>query len=187
MTVSGVVMRLVQPGNDLSPQDAAIAPAAPCPNIEATYIMVVGDYKVPSFNTIYFLRDVSPVTSSSSAYDEDVRTHGSELASISWVVCAFINGRDKPNSKGSARSANIVTTRPVNGSVVVVNGSTPKPDKEQDYHDWYDQEHGEKLTLVPGWNSARRYGLAKVYGDVQTASFYGFNFYDEENGLGGPE
>jgi hypothetical protein len=45
----------------------------------------------------------------------------------------------------------------------------------------------KSASLVPGWNENKRYRLEKSYGDVETASFYGFNFYDVENGLGGPE
>ncbi|KAK7696872.1 hypothetical protein SLS64_014128 [Diaporthe eres] len=73
------------------------------------------------------------------------------------------------------------------GTEIVINGSTPKAEYEADYHNWYDQEHVHKLGLVPGWQLTRRFRLEKVYGEAETASFYGVNFYDEENGLGGPE
>lgn len=181
MVVPGVLMRLVEPAKSSSSIEA---PAAPCSGVQAVQILTANDSEKPSQNTVYFLNDISPLLSSSSAYDEDVRSNGSELASVSWVVCSFINGRD--GSSTSAQSQ-VLPNPPVAGSVLVVNGSTPRPDKVQDYHDWYDQEHGEKLTRVPGWNSARRYKFEKLYGSIETAGFYGFNYYDEKNGLGGPE
>lgn len=178
-------MRLVQ-------ADAEPADAAPkvCPNIEAVYRVTANDDGSPSLNTLYFLSDITPITTSSAAYDEDVKNSGS--VSLSWVVCAFINGRDDAPPPGDTlppplTKPHVLPDPPSPGSVIVINGSTPRPEKEQDYHDWYDQEHGGKLTLVPGWNNSRRYSLAKSYGDIQTAGFYGFNYYDAENGLGGPE
>jgi hypothetical protein len=142
------------------------------------------DTHTPSKNAVYILSDISAILDSSLEYERDVKAHCAELASISWVICAFINGRDKAPAKGVQHG---LETPPDPGSIIVTNGATPRADKERDYHDWYDQEHGNKLTLVPGWNAARRYRLVKSYGEAETASFYGFNYYDETNGLGGPE
>lgn len=188
MVLPGILMRLVEPRKEGDPPpDSILAPPVLSSNIEATYILRADDEDTPSRNTLYFLSDINLLLSSSEAYDLDVRSHGSDLMSVSWVICAFINGRDKSNAPPKSSSSNTLPSPPATGSVLVVNGSTPRPAKEQDYHDWYDQEHGEKLTAVPGWNSARRYRLAKLYGEAETASFYGCNFYDEDNGLGGPE
>lgn len=187
MSVPGILMRLVQPRDGANPPaDSGTSPIAPCPNVEAIQVMEANDEAKPSRNTIYFLSDITPLLSSPSKYDEDVGAHGSTLESVAWVICSFINGRDATNP-GADNVAHLLPQAPVAGSVLVANGSTPRPDKEQDYHDWYDQEHGEKLTHVPGWNSARRYKLEKVYGEAETANFYGLNYYDEVNGLGGPE
>ena len=180
-------MRLVEPRGTAS--SSAISPSStPCPNVEATQALAGNDSKSPSQNTVYYLSDISPIASSSSAYDEDVRANGAH-SDISWVICAFINGRDlaQTNPESAPTSPHLLSTPPTPNSVVVINGSTPRPDKEGDYHAWYDQEHGQKLTLVPGWNASRRYRFEKVYGEADTANFYGFNYYDEENGLGGPE
>ena len=38
-----------------------------------------------------------------------------------------------------------------------------------------------------GTSEVRRYKLERVFGEAETAAFYGVNFYDEKNGLGGPE
>lgn len=181
-------MRLVEPKpHTEKPQQSVITPILPCPNVQETYNLDANDSQTPLKNTVYILSDISPIVDSSSAYEEDVRAHCADLASISWVICAFINGRDKPNVEGKDGSQHSLRSPPDSGSIIVVNGSTPRRDKEQDYHNWYDQEHGDKLTLVPGWNAARRYRLVKSYGEGETASFYGFNYYDETNGLGGPE
>lgn len=188
MEVPGILMRLVEPreAGQALPGPPLTLPI-PKSLVEATYSLSADDGKTPSQNTIYFLGDISPLLSSSSAYDADLKAHGGNPASISWVICVFINGRDKSSTVTNPTSPNTLPSPPAVGSVLVVNGNTPRPGKEQDYHDWYDQEHGAKLTAVPGWNSARRYQLAKLYGEAETASFYGCNFYDRENGLGGPE
>ena len=180
-------MRLAQPGPNGPPPRDAVVPQAPCPGIEATYHAEADDEKTPILNTVYFLSDITPLMESSKFYDEDIAVNNSSLLSISWIVCAYINGRDKTSTTDGLAQSHVLPAPPSKQSILVVNGSTPRPDKEQDYHDWYDQEHGNKLTLVPGWNSARRYSLQKVYGETETASFYGFNYYDAENGLGGPE
>ncbi|KAJ5604595.1 hypothetical protein N7510_009749 [Penicillium lagena] len=172
MAIPGVLMRL---SDNVSPIEI--------PNIEGKYTLKADDNKTPGHNTVYFLSDISPLLSSKEHYDDDATTN----LSTSWVICAFINGRDTEGAGELQTSPHVPPTPPARGSVLVINGSTPHSDKEADYHAWYDQEHGAKLTRVPGWQAARRYSLAKVYGAAETANFYGFNFYDEKNGLGGPE
>ncbi|KAJ5107513.1 hypothetical protein N7456_004188 [Penicillium angulare] len=145
------------------------------------------DDETPLFNTVYFLSDITPVVSSPEHYKADLNTHGGQPTSVSWKVCTYINGRDSVSKTNLESTPHVQSKMPSQGSIVVANGSTPRADSEQEYHDWYDQEHGEKLTLVPGWNAARRYSLARLYGEAEAAKFYGLNFYDEDNGLGGPE
>lgn len=177
MATPGVLMRL---SNNSSSSKLAI------PGIEAAYTLKANDGSTPSYNSLYFLNDIAPIVNSRSAYDADIKD--SSASEISWVICSFINGRDTAGlSQKPQTKPHVLPNPPALGSILVINGSTPRADKEDDYHAWYDQEHGEKLTRVPGWNAARRYALAAVYGNVEAANFYGFNFYDEENGLGGPE
>ncbi|KUL90757.1 hypothetical protein ZTR_00383 [Talaromyces verruculosus] len=177
MATPGVLMRL---SNDASSSKLTI------PGIEAVYTFKANDDSTPLCNTLYFLSDIAPLVNSKSQYDAD-KTNSS-ASEVSWVVCSFINGRDTAGlSQEPQTRPHVLPNPPALGSILVINGSTPRDDKEDDYHAWYDQEHGEKLTKVPGWNAARRYVLAAVYGNVETAKFYGFNFYDAENGLGGPE
>lgn len=184
MAIPGILMRLSEPLDGHS--DPAISPASPCPNVQAIHRFVENDSQKPSRNTVYYLSDITPILTSPSAYDEDARTNGPALSSLSWIICSFTNSRD-PSNPGLASTANqLHDSPPVPGSVLVSNGYTPKPGTEEEYNAWYDTEHGEKLTHVPGWNSARRYKFEKRYGDTDTSVYYGFNFYDEENGLGGP-
>lgn len=187
MATPGILMRFVEreTASDKSPQ---------IPNTETIYNLVANDEKTPLHNTLYFLSDITPLLESEFPFRADVEANGSgekPNSSISWVVCSLINGRNS-SSGGMGKVNNAPPEAPAQGSTLVVNGNTPRTGKEQDYHDWYDQEHGEALTKVPGWNVCRRYQLVKVYKDddskeVETATFYGFNFYDETNGLGGPE
>ncbi|KAJ4298000.1 hypothetical protein N0V90_005899 [Kalmusia sp. IMI 367209] len=186
MATPGILMRMLYSDQPLSASSLPLPKV--CSGIETIYKLKAGDKLDPSLNTVYFLNDIKPLITSSALYDEDVTANGSNSTSISWVICAFINGRDKTTPPGSTYiTPHVPVNDPIPESVVIVNGSTPRGDKEQDYHAWYDHEHGDKLRLVPGWNCARRYSLVKVYGSVDTASFYGINFYDEVNGLGGPE
>lgn len=188
MAVPGIVMRLVEPRDTANPPSSqAIAPPSPCPNIQAIQAFAADDSEKPSRNTIYYLSDISPVLSSSSAYDEDLRANGPELASLSWIVCSFVNSRDPSNPSAASTASQLLTAPPAPGSVLVANGYTPKPGTEDEYNAWYDTEHGEKLSLVPGWNAARRYKFEKLYGGAEAGVYYGLNYYDEENGLGGPE
>jgi hypothetical protein len=179
-------MRLAQPQPGNPSLDSALAPAGVCAGIEATYVLRENDGKAPERNTVYFVSDIEPLLSSSASYEADVSAHSGDLASLSWVVLSFVNGRGKSDS-GPITDPHTPPTAPVEGTVVVANGSTPRPDMESDYHAWYDEEHGAKLGNVPGWQMCRRYKLEKVYGGAETANFYGVNFYDEVNGLGGPE
>lgn len=188
MAIPGILIRLAQPREGVSdPPGRAVTPPSPCSNVQAVQSFVANDGQEPSHTTVYYLSDITPIVSSSSAYDEDVRCHGSELASLSWIACSFINGRDPSNPGNASTSTQLLPTPPATGSVLVANGYTPKPGTDQEYNAWYDTEHGEKLTHVPGWNAARRYKFEKPYGEAETAVYYGLNYYDQENGLGGPE
>ncbi|KAL3462171.1 hypothetical protein BJX64DRAFT_148986 [Aspergillus heterothallicus] len=172
MAVPGIVIRLSETSSTSVPS---------IPNTDVAYALSAADNETPTQAKLYFLSDITPIIASESLYESD-------KASSAWIVCKFINGRDTDHSSGAPETTpHTLTAYPVPGSKIVINGSTPRPEKEADYHDWYDQEHGGKLALVPGWRAMRRYSLAKVFGEVETANFYGVNFYDEVNGLGGPE
>ena len=57
-----------------------------------------------------------------------------------------------------------------------------------DFHNWYKQEHIETLSKVPGWRRSVRYELVEAYGTKGGVTpFVALHFYDEINGLGGPE
>lgn len=176
----GLLIRLAQ-----SNSQALRPPQTPCPNILQVWTAVADDGETPSQLTLYHLSDVRPLLSSADLYDKDAASSG-EATSLAWVVCSFINGRSKDDNK-KTNLTHLLSHKPAEGSKLVINGSSPRPDKEHDYHGWYNEEHGPMLSLVPGWNENQRYRLEKSYGDVETAKFYGFNYYDEHNGLGGPE
>lgn len=177
--IPGLLMRLTS-------SHAISTQKPPFSNILQVWTAVADDEKVPHQLTLYHLSDVRPVLSSSDLYDRDAALQGGD-ASLAWVVCSFINGRSKDDSRSQTSPTHLLSHNPARGSKLVINGSSPRLDKEHDYHSWYNEEHGPMLSLVPGWNENQRYCLEKSYGDVETASFYGFNYYDEKNGLGGPE
>lgn len=178
-TIPGLLMRLTN--------SHAIPMTQPLfSDILQIWTAVADDEKAPNQLTLYHLSDVGPLLSSSDLYDRDALSHGND-ASLAWVVCSFINGRSKDDPRSKMSTNHLLSHRPAQGSRLVINGSSPRSDKEHDYHGWYNDEHGPMLSLVPGWNENQRYRLEKSYGDVETAKFYGFNYYDEQNGLGGPE
>ena len=181
LEVPGILMRLTQ--YDTVPKKA---PETLCPNIKKTQTAVADDGQTPSQLALYFLSDVRPLISSSDLYDKDAAKQDAD-ASVVWVVCSFINGRKRNTSPATTNVSHLLSHAPASGSQLVINGSSPRLDKQDDYHAWYDEEHGPMLSLVPGWNENKRYRLEKSYGHVETASFYGANFYDAVNGLGGPE
>lgn len=148
--------------------------------------MKATDEKTPEYNTLYFLSDIEAVLTNASFYEADVQAHTSEFASISWVIASFINGRGQGDSAATT-AIHTPLVPPAHGTIIVANGSTPMSEKEHDYHAWYDEEHTGKLAHVPGWQLSRRYKFEHLYGEAEVASFYGVNFYDEVNGLGGPE
>jgi hypothetical protein len=185
MPKQGLIMRLAQPKPAATPSESALAPLDAIPGSEAIYQLICTDNEEPQYNTVYFVTDIESIVSDSSLYEADTKKHGDVFASLSWVVLSFINGRSPEDSTNLA-SRQTPSSKPPLGTAIVVNGATPQAEKEYDYHAWYDEEHGPKLSNVPGWQFMRRYGTTKVYGETETANFYGVNFYDENNGLGGP-
>ncbi|POS77042.1 3-oxoadipate enol-lactonase [Diaporthe helianthi] len=180
MPTPGLLMRLIQPLEGKTPSNEEWAPSNVGPNIDAIYRAQRTDDQSPEYNAMYFLSDISPLLKDDSFYEKDRDNSKTTLKSIAWVLASYINGEPFPDS-------NAPPTTPPLATEIVINGSTPKPEYEADYNNWYDQEHVGKLGAVPGWQLMRRYKFEKVYGEVETAGFYGINFYDEKNGLGGPE
>lgn len=178
-------MRFVQPTNGDDVPENILAPPNPCPGVEAFYVFDRRDELSPRYNTTYFLSDITPVLNNSSFYEEDVKSHPS--VTITWEICSYVNGRDTISDGPMSHEPALLPKPPALGSTLVSNGGTPPADGVQDYIDWYNLEHSAKLSLVPGWNNCRRYAHEKGYGEPEGATFYGWNFYDEENGLEGPE
>lgn len=177
----GLLMRIVEPHDSGIIPEGALTPELPLSGIEAIYSLAKNDSEHGSFCTLYFLKDIESVLKATELYQKDVQDNAPQLNSVSWVILFFI---DSISRNGESH---IPSTAPAPNSVIVANGSSPKEEFVQDYHDWYNQEHGGKLAAVPGWSGGRRYKLETAFGDVETAAFYGVNVYDEVNGLGGPE
>jgi hypothetical protein len=149
--------------------------------IELIYLNAANDEKHPAYSTFIFLGDIDGLNHESDLFSKDQASstvNGAPNPNFSWHILRLVGSRAGPKA----------ADHPTPGTVIVANGNTPRPDKVQDYHDWYDQEHGEKLTHVPGWQKCLRYELIAQLGSPEgVASFIGVNLYDQENGLGGPE
>ncbi|KAH7030580.1 uncharacterized protein B0I36DRAFT_408587 [Microdochium trichocladiopsis] len=208
MPTPGVVMRMLTapPANENT--GTAPSPATISAGVEAVYHLSATDNLQPAASTMYFLSDIEPILNDSSLFDEDVSNTslGSETSGrgLAWLVLSYITGRDDgygrfapsqvpptsffPHGHNKDTNGSNEPQLPPVGTVVVANGSSPRADKEDDYHAWYEEEHAGRLAKVPGWQLNRRYRLEKKYEQgncVETAKFYGINFYDESNGLGG--
>ncbi|KAK7947705.1 uncharacterized protein PG986_008591 [Apiospora aurea] len=72
--------------------------------------------------------------------------------------------------------------------VVVELGLKDHPDAETELLRWYNEEHAEMLSKVPGWLRTRLFktSVLDTKGGARTI-FYGVHDYTKENGLGGPE
>ncbi|KAK7977119.1 hypothetical protein PG988_004609 [Apiospora saccharicola] len=72
--------------------------------------------------------------------------------------------------------------------VVVELGLKDHPDAETELLKWYNEEHAEMLSKVPGWLRTRLFktSVLDTKGGAKTV-YYGVHDYTKENGLGGPE
>ena len=89
--VPGLLMRMASSHANQTPQP-------PFSDVLQVWTAVADDGKVPDQLTLYHLKDVRPLLSSSDLYDKDVALQGDD-ASLAWVVCSFINGRSKDDSE----------------------------------------------------------------------------------------
>ncbi|KAK7921545.1 hypothetical protein PG985_009567 [Apiospora marii] len=72
--------------------------------------------------------------------------------------------------------------------VVVELGLKDHPDAETELLKWYNEEHAEMLSKVPGWLRTRLFKTSVL--DTKSGAktlYYGVHDYTKENGLGGPE
>ncbi|CAI4220128.1 unnamed protein product [Parascedosporium putredinis] len=59
-------------------------------------------------------------------------------------------------------------------------------DAEAAYRKWYEEEHIEMLSRVPGWLRTRWYKTSSIE-DVGKVTYLAIHDYTQQNGLGGPE
>ncbi|KAJ1333118.1 hypothetical protein MN608_03108 [Microdochium nivale] len=212
MPTQGVIMRMLTTTDAASSPLQAPENNILVPGVQAIYNLAATDGLQPSLNTMYFLSDVDLVLQDPSYFEADVTATTSSspsstsgATSLAWIVTSYIGGRnDGSGVQAPSQVPPSLASKggylPPIGTVIVANGSSPQTDKEDDYHAWYEEEHAGGLTAVPGWQITRRYRFINKYErhfaapaegstkqkDVENAKFYGVNFYDEDNGLGGP-
>ncbi|KAK8087514.1 hypothetical protein PG994_002488 [Apiospora phragmitis] len=73
--------------------------------------------------------------------------------------------------------------------VVVEFGLKDHPEAEAELLKWYNEEHAEMLSKVPGWLRTRLFktSVLDTKGGAKKTVYYGVHDYAKENGLGGPE
>jgi hypothetical protein len=52
--------------------------------------------------------------------------------------------------------------RGVPRAILVVQSQAVTPEREDDYHDWYDNQHLDEVRAIPGIVDARRYTLVQA-------------------------
>jgi hypothetical protein len=132
----------------------------------------------PNASITYKVGHISKLISG-EAYHRDVAINKDNTTSLDWHVYKLISERTRPGLETVPLPA---------GSTMICVGVTPREGYYQDYADWFDEEHAQLISKVPGWRSSKRYQLAKTFGrDGVVAPFIAVHFYDQVNGLGGTE
>jgi hypothetical protein len=132
----------------------------------------------PSANILYEVKHISKLLIP-GAYEKDTAHNDGTTTSLNWQVYKLISKISRPGTEDQVAPSN---------STMVCIGITPMEGAFEDYSKWYEEEHLGLLSLVPGWRSSARYELAASFGGPKVvAPYIAMHFYDEVNGLGGPE
>jgi len=72
--------------------------------------------------------------------------------------------------------------QPALPKLFILVSMTPKPDMEAEFHQWYEEEHIEMLSRVPGWVRSRRFGLVERTGtgSERPPKFLAMHEYEDE-------
>lgn len=73
------------------------------------------------------------------------------------------------------------------GNVLVAVSITVHPGKATELDRWYDEEHVDMLSKVPGWLRTRRFVTASVLNSKEPVEYLALHEYAPKNGLGGEE
>jgi pimeloyl-ACP methyl ester carboxylesterase len=74
------------------------------------------------------------------------------------------------------------------GNVLVAVSLSLKPGKKQEELDkWYEEEHVDLLSKVPGWLRTRRFVTSSILEGKEGFEYLALHEYAAKNGLGGPE
>jgi len=76
--------------------------------------------------------------------------------------------------------------------VLLVTLEVPTPEEEDDLNKWYDEEHMDLLSKIPGWKQGRRYKLVDfdqkgLMEDKPVSKYLALHEFDNNNFLGTPE
>ncbi|KFZ03205.1 hypothetical protein V502_11147 [Pseudogymnoascus sp. VKM F-4520 (FW-2644)] len=177
---AGIVLRLFNPT-----RGATVDPEIDVPGSDITHVTTITstDDKVqmgaPSAGFAYHVKHISKFLIE-GAYERDPAHAENLTQSLDLLVYKRVSQLSRDGHELS--EGGVAPPR----SVMICVAITPRD--TEDYSKWYDEEHQGMITKVPGWIKSERYELAKAYGSqVRAAPFLAVHFYDENNGLGGPE
>jgi hypothetical protein len=119
----------------------------------------------------------------------------SRLAPLDRRIYKRIGGVWQAHTNGDGHNGNIPVSslspagvnsggRPIIPTVFVIVSMTPKPEMEEEFHQWYNEEHIEMLSQVHGWVRSRRYELVEQSGTPEKPPKYlALHEYEDETGL----
>lgn len=181
MKGAGLLFRLYTPSRNLKTTiDSTLD--IPGAVIKSIITAVSNDEKVelgaPSANIIYEVKHISKLLSP-EVYEEDPAHKTGVADRLEWQVYKLVTKVTRPGTETEANPR---------ASTMICVGVTPNEGTYDGYATWYDEEHVKLLSKVPGWRSSARYQLAVSFGSLKGVPPYlAVHFYDEKNGLGGPE
>jgi len=103
----------------------------------------------------------------------------SRLTPLDRRVFKPVSGKWKPA---------IGTSEELTPRFYVFVGVSVKSEDEEDFHKWYEEEHVDMLSRIPGWLRSRRYELVDHGGTPDTPpKFLAVHEYRDEKDLTSPE
>ncbi|ROT35066.1 3-oxoadipate enol-lactonase [Sodiomyces alkalinus F11] len=147
------------------------------------------DNKEPTYLAVYDVTDTALLETKEYT---DLRAHRSahEAATIGQVdVRRDIYDLVHERSNEAFRPLESLTDADAEGTQLVVNETTVKNDyrqAEEEYTTWYEEEHVDMLSRVPGWLRTRLFRTSPI-GNPSRTTLLSVTEYARENGLGGPE
>lgn len=139
------------------------------------------DDKKPHWGALY------DVKSSSVLQSEEYQNLGKNRSEREKSVISRLTPLDRRVYKKIGTglwNIGIGTNDALTPKIFVLISLTPKPELEEEFHRWYEQEHIEMLSKCPGWLRSRRFELVEQGGtDEKPPKYLAIHEYADEKGI----